>query len=395
MVGTLSARTPTTQGATRHVRSAPVAVAAAPAYTVETIRDFSVFLDLEAEWNDAVDRAGIAHPFLRHEWIRTWWECFAGDRELHILVVRALGRVVAIAPLMLERTRMYRVPVRRLRLMENDHTPCIDILVTERPHEVYRAIWKALRQTPARWDVLLLSQILSGSATGRVMPDLARTSGNPTGVWDSEKSPYLELTGTWESYHASLSAKFRSNLRNRLSRLTQLGEPRLEVLRDAASIRAACDDALRLEASGWKAQEGTSICSDPAVRRFYTTLADRGTESGWLHLMFLNVNGRRMATSYGAVYGGRLFLFKTGYDPEYAKCSPFKLLTYFAIQQAYREGLSELDFLGDAEPWKLEWTTATRGHDWVFVFARGPRARLVHQAKFHVVPAIRRWRARG
>ena len=31
-------------------------------------------------------------------------------------------------------------------------------------------------------------------------------------------------------------------------------------------------------------------------------------------------------------------------------------------------GLTEVDFLGDAEPWKLEWTSTGRGHDWLFVF---------------------------
>ena len=95
--------------------------------------------------------------------------------------------------------------------------------------------------------------------------------------------------------------------------------------------------------------------------RFYTQLADAPRNAGWLRLMFLTVGGRRIATSYGAVFDHRLFLFKTGYDPEYATCSPFKLLTYFAIQSAYAEGLREVDFLGDAEPWKLEWTSTSRG----------------------------------
>ena len=44
-------------------------------------------------------------------------------------------------------------------------------------------------------------------------------SGLPIGTWTSSDSPYLELAGTWDSYWASLSAKFRSNVRNRLSRL--------------------------------------------------------------------------------------------------------------------------------------------------------------------------------
>ena len=214
-----------------------------------------------------------------------------------------------------------------------------------------------------------------------------------TGTWHSSDSPYLELAGTWDEYLASLSAKFRSNVRNRLTRLTKIGEPTFEVLRDRAAIESGYADALRLEASGWKQQAGTSICSDPAVQRFYTMLTERATEQGWLELLFLKVGDRRIATSYGSTYDGRLFLFKTGYDPEYATCSPFKLLTYFAIQHAYAHGLREVDFLGDSEPWKLEWTTTARAHDWLFVFSDNRRARLLHSIKFQWVPELKRWRA--
>jgi hypothetical protein len=36
----------------------------------------------------------------------------------------------------------------------------------------------------------------------------------------------------------------------------------------------AREDAFRLEASGWKMDEGTSICSDASVHRFYTLLTE-------------------------------------------------------------------------------------------------------------------------
>src|SRR5215208_5344519 len=42
--------------------------------TTELVADYAAFVALEAEWNDAVERAQIAHPFLRHEWVRTWWD---------------------------------------------------------------------------------------------------------------------------------------------------------------------------------------------------------------------------------------------------------------------------------------------------------------------------------
>jgi CelD/BcsL family acetyltransferase involved in cellulose biosynthesis len=294
---------------------------------------------------------------------------------------------------MREATRIYGVPVTSLRLLQNDHTPRTDFIIADRAEESYHAIWHWLRSGRERWDVLQLHQFTQSSPTIAAMTQFAEKEGLATGIWHSSNSPYLELAGSWDDYLGRLSAKFRSNIRNRMSRLTKLGEPTLEILRDRDAIEAGYADALRLEASGWKDREGTSICSDPAVQRFYTLLTERATEGGWLELIFLKVGDRRIATSYGSTYDGRLFLFKTGYDPEYATCSPFKLLTYFAIRHAYEQGLREVDFLGDSEPWKLEWTTTARAHEWLYVFSDTRRARLLHSIKFEWVPELKRWRA--
>lgn len=359
---------------------------------VRIVADYSDFLSLEDEWNEAVERAGVTHPFLRHEWLRTWWDCFGAGRTLHIVVVRAADRIVAIAPLMRETVTMYGIPIRRIDLIHNDHTPRADFIVVERHDEAYDAIWRTL-QAQAGWDLLQLSRVPRGSATLEALQEAADAAGCSTGTWHGDVSPYLELTGTWNEYQARLGSKFRSNLRNRLSRLTKFGEPRLEILDDGAAIEAARDDALRLEASGWKQESGTSIRSDPAVERFYSQLADRAGGNGWLRLMFLRVGDTRVATSYGSVFDRRLFLFKTGYDPEYAPCAPFKLLTWLAIESAYAEGLREVDFLGDTEPWKLEWTATSRPHDWLYVFSGSVRARLLHCVKFQMAPELKKWRA--
>jgi len=366
---------------------------APPPLTLDTITDYRAFVDLEGAWNDAVDRAGIAHPFLRHEWVRTWWECFGAGARLHILIARHGGAIAAIAPFMRETATMYGMPVRRIRFIQNDHTPRTDVIVAADPEGSYRAIWGALRSDADRWDVLQLSQVERTSPTLRLLSGLAAADGCATGVWKSGESPYLPLAGDWEAYFASLPAKFRSNVRNRMARLTRLGEPALEVLSGGAAIQAASPDVWRLEPSGWKGAAGSAITSDESVQRFYTALIERGSDAGWLRLLFLTVAGRRIATSYGALFHDRLFLFKTGYDPEYAACSPFKLLTYFAIREAYAQRLTEVDFLGDAEPWKREWTDAARGHDWLFVFADTVRARLVHSVKFQWGPELKRWRA--
>jgi CelD/BcsL family acetyltransferase involved in cellulose biosynthesis len=376
----------------------------APSCVAEVVREYQSFVALEHEWNEAVERARIPHPFLRHEWVRTWWDSFAsptrsarsgqGGPHLHIIVVRDHESIVGIAPLMRESAVVYGLPVRRLALIANDHTPRTDFLVAGDESEVYPAIWNSLAAEIDQWDVLQLTQLARASRTISAMSRLASAEQLPIGTWKSSDSPYLELTGTWESYWTSLSAKFRSNVRNRLTRLNPIGTPALETLSDKAAIAAALDDAWRLEASGWKNKEGTSIGCDPAVQTFYTTLAERAADHGWLRLLFLNVGGKRIAVSYSAVYDGRLFLMKTGHDREFHACSPFKVLTYLATQDAFARGLQEIDFLGDTEPWKQEWTSTGRGHDWLFIFSNSRRARLLHSIKFQMAPEImKKWRA--
>jgi CelD/BcsL family acetyltransferase involved in cellulose biosynthesis len=359
-------------------------------HSVDLVSDNAGFCGLAEEWNDAVERARIPHPFLRHEWMRTWWDAFGKDRQLQIFVARR-GPIFAIAPLMFERASMYGMPVRRLRLLQNDHTPRCDVIMAEGSEDAYLAVWHAIQESRLAWDVLQFSQLTVDSRSREMFAKCAAADGQVTGVWKSGAAPYLTLPGSFGAYTSAFSQKFRQNLRNRLKRLSELGEPAFEVVSEPSEIRASCEEAQRLEQSGWKQSEGTAIASDPAVRRFYTLLAERAAECSWLRLLFLSVNGRRIAGAFAAIYDGRLFLLKTGYDPEFAKCSPFKLLVYFAVQHAFETGLTEVDFLGDTEPWKLEWTSTTRPHDWLFVFSGTPRSRLLHPLKFQFVPALRRF----
>jgi CelD/BcsL family acetyltransferase involved in cellulose biosynthesis len=382
------------------LNAAALNAAALDTASVEMVTTIDAFDGLAVEWNDAVDRAGFPHPFLRHEWMRAWWQAFGAGHELHLIVVRRHGRIEAIAPLLRESARMHGMTVRRLRLLHNDHTPRADLIVAGNRDESYRAessqaesyrvIWNALMAERDSWDVLQLGQIPADSPTHAAIAALAAQDGCAVGTWRSGASPYVAVRGSWQEYLGGRSAKLRQNVRNRLGRLTRIGEPVLEVVCDPAAIVDAGDDLRRLEDSGWKGDAGTAIDSDRAVRTFYDDLSLRASAAGWLRLLFLTVNGQRIAVSYSAQFDNRLFLIKTGYDPGFAACSPFKVLTSLALEHAFAEGLAEVDFLGDSEPWKLDWTTNERQHDWLYVFSRSARARLVHSMKFQVAPALKR-----
>ncbi|MBI4609204.1 MAG: GNAT family N-acetyltransferase [Candidatus Rokubacteria bacterium] len=365
---------------------------ATPAWRVETISDFNSFLDAEAAWNDVVEAAGIDHPFLSHEWVRTWWESFGAGKELHILVVKAGGEPVAIAPLMRSVGWMYGVRVRRLQFISNDHTPRCDFIIARRAGDAYRAIWRALSREQGLWDVLELNQLQAGSRSLDELSRLAARDGFRIGLWRSAESPYVPLVGTWESYLKGLRSHHRANLRNRLKRLSRLGQVELEVVAPDERLGSALEAGLRLEAAAWKGEAGTAIRCHPAVHAFYTRLAERAARRGWLRLSFMAIGDRRIAFSYSLCYRNRLYLLKIGYDPEYAQYSPFNLLCDGVLRKAFAEGLAECDFMGTKDKWKLEWTRETRPHYWLFLFPNAMGPRLIHWAKFQLVPRLQRHR---
>ena len=63
-------------------------------YSVELITEPADFLALATTWNEVVERARVPHPFLRHEWLRAWWECFGQTHQLQFPNCAVRGRQI-------------------------------------------------------------------------------------------------------------------------------------------------------------------------------------------------------------------------------------------------------------------------------------------------------------
>jgi CelD/BcsL family acetyltransferase involved in cellulose biosynthesis len=360
--------------------------------SVEVIREGAELRAIGAEWDALVARAGIDHPFLSHDWVCTFWESFGAGKELHVLLVRADGRLIAIAPLMRVRARMYGLSVWRIEFIANVHTPRFDLIVAESPREAYAAILAHLQQASGRWDVLMLPELSERSPTDALLRDLAPSHWLRAGMWSAGRSPRIALDGDFDAYCARLSRNHRSSVRRRLRKLERYGKVSLEVVGAPADVERAFEDGLRNEAASWKGKAGTAIALHEDLKRFYLTIAERAARSGTLSLLFLNVAGQRIAFAYCLRHGRALYVLKTGYDPAYAPQSPFHVLMYLAIEAAYRDGLEAIDLLGCEEPWKRLWTETAIARHWLFLHRRTARSLVIYYLKFVILPWLRQWR---
>jgi CelD/BcsL family acetyltransferase involved in cellulose biosynthesis len=356
--------------------------------SVELVQDQERFVRMGPIWNRLVDEAGIDHPFLRHEWVRTWWECFKPSGRLYILLVKEGSEPIAIAPLMLDQARVYGCAVRRLRGIANVYTERFDLILTRRATEACRAIWKFLAEEASSWDMLELRQIPEGARAADYLRIGAFEEHFLLGQWHSSDGPYVPINTPWATYTKTLSKKHLSNMRSRAKALHRIGEVRHEIVTGGDHLNSSLTEAFVLEAAAWKGKAGTAIMNQPDRLAFYRTLLTRAAERGWLQLHFLSLNGRQIAMQVALLVHNNLYILKSGYDPHYASFAPALLLCELMLKDAWKRQMAEVDFLGDAERWKLEWASHTRAHSWLFVFPNRRQTRWLHRVKFVMLPRI-------
>jgi CelD/BcsL family acetyltransferase involved in cellulose biosynthesis len=223
---------------------------------------------------------------------------------------------------------------------------------------------------------------------------LARAAADAAGyrvfAESTQVAPYVVIDRPWDEYENGLSKSLRKPLRRRQRRLEEEGRLTLDVSDGTERLDKLLEEGFRVEGSGWKDAEGTSINAHPATRSFYTEAARWAAERGFLRLAFLRLDARTLAFNYCLESDRTHYSIKTGYDPTYARFSPGKVLQHLMLARAFSEGLAIYDFGGAVEPYKQQYTDAYRELQSLRMFAPTPLGFLDRKAFEYGRPAYER-----
>jgi CelD/BcsL family acetyltransferase involved in cellulose biosynthesis len=320
------------------------------------IEQHSSFGGLADEWSELANRTAAA-PFLHAGWFEAWWEAF-GDGELCILAFRRGNRLAGVLPLV-RRKGMLFSPTNWFSQM---YGPVAE------DESAARALFAgALAEEPRRLQLSFLPE--DGS-----LDDLrAVANGYRLSTRNLADALYVGTDGDWDSYLADRSRNLRHGVERPRRRLQEQGELPPELIDGSEDLAAQLDRGWELEASGWKAQQGTAIMSSPEARRFFTRLSEWAARSGCLLLAFLCLDGRAIAFTYSFEAGGRTYALKSGIDENLAHLGPGSVLTAEMIERAFKLGLQSYEFLKGRHAYKLRWATGERHWMEAQAFAPTPR----------------------
>lgn len=321
---------------------------ARPVLRAVPLADMAAQPDMLAGWRQLAEAGCL--PMQGPAFLLDVARCWLADADARALVVEAGGRLRALLPLVRERGWLAR-----WRMIG----PCE---VYEPNDALYAdaAAAAALAEGLARRRLALrLHRVPAGSALVPALRRALRGRG-----WlvarAAAPTPAIALHAGWADPASQLNPGRRSDLRRAARRAAACGVVSYEMLCPGpARFDALFDEAVAVEQSGWKRAAGSAMRCDPAKAAFFRGWMRQACDEGLGRFAFLRIDGRAVAMQMGAMWQGRYWLFKIGYDEAHCACSPGNLLMLHCLGEAARAGLSSFELLGGMERWIADlWTRA-------------------------------------
>jgi CelD/BcsL family acetyltransferase involved in cellulose biosynthesis len=345
------------------------------------------FACLRAEWNGLLDPASPRGVFLRHEWVHNWFAAYGAGSRPAVLVATQGGELQAVLPLRACTDRFAGLPLSRLDLMANGHSPLADLVARPGAEAQATAAFAAFLLEAENWDLAVFPEVEASAPLAALATHFAPQARL---VQPQRRAPFIPLNGDWESFRSTLSKNFVRALRNNRNRIARHGGAAVQLLEAPAAIAAALPDVFTIGERSWQGEAGSAVGSDAASRAFYGGLVRELAPLGLLRLWFLELAGRRVAFELHVVHGGVEFGLKSGFDRQFESLGAGSFLDQHIVEHLFGERrVHEYDLLGDADGYKLRWTNQTRPYVRLSLFGQGARARMLSLWNLELKPALK------
>ena len=308
-------------------------------------------------WQDLADHALESNVFYR-PWmlLPAIWE-FAPDKTWTVLLIvdendRETDRpkLYGLIPLNYERA-FKRLPIGIYRMWHHPHcflhTPLIR---AGHAQECFRAMFDWLRTSQPRAELLELNRIRGDGPFYDALQTWVTTRGLTAFENESYERALLVPAASADDYLSNtLSTGNLKELRRQRRRLGEKGELDLVVLERDEDIQPWLDEFCRLEAAGWKGENGTAFANRDGELQYFRHITSAAHKHQTLMMLKLVLDGTPIAVKCNFLCGDGSYAFKIAYDESHSKFSPGVQLELDNIRQVHNvPNIQWMDSCADA-----------------------------------------------
>ena len=310
--------------------------------------------NLQPEWDHLVANSFSSYPFLEHWYLFNWWETLGGgewseeDSNLQIITARENGELVGIAPLFCSHKPGSELALRFIGQIED--TDYLDFICLPVSLETFLShLLDFIDESPQfSTKRLELANIRVGSPTIALMESLCQQKQRTYEISVLQPSPSIHLPSSWEVYLQSLHKKQRHEVRRKERNIER--DYQVELVFSESSTNIG-DEMTRLIELMRNEKEKAEFLT-PTTEKFLLGLAEAAQEAGCLNLASLTLDGKLAAAYMNFIDDNKLWVYNTGWNPEFSNASPGWVLLVKLIRWAIENGLDEVDLMRGGEEYK-------------------------------------------
>jgi CelD/BcsL family acetyltransferase involved in cellulose biosynthesis len=318
------------------------------------IRTDKAFEEMAQEWNTLLSYSASHVPFLRHEYLKTWWNTLGGAEwsqgELFVVSARDdQGELCGLAPMFFSDNREGDPALMLLGSIEiSDY---LDVLAKREQLDPFLLGLLEYLDGPTAppWKLLDWYNIQEASPTLPQLQAAAERMGWQTTQTRLQPSPYIPLPTDWEAYLAGIKKKQRHEIRRKMRRASGYFIPvRWHIVEDETTLDAEINALFELMAQDASKE---SFLTD-VMRSQLRAMIHAAQQADWLQLAFLEVGGEKAAAYINFDYANRIWLYNSGIDSRFDELSPGWVLLSHLIRWAIEHQRDEFDFMRGDEDYK-------------------------------------------
>jgi len=274
-------------------------------------------------------------------WLKVWWNCLGSMMTPCLRSVRFGRDLLGIAPLVLEGNKVSFMG-------SPDVCDYLDfVVVPGKEREFFRLLIDYLKQQGI--TSLDLGPVRNESTVLNGLIPVIRGAGCEFSISREDVSVELDLPATWEDFLSGLSGKERHEIRRKLRRLKGAADIQLRLADEREEVRSGMETFLNLLRLS---RHEKAAFMTARMAAFFRSLAEALAEWNILRLYFLDLNGEPVAAALCFDYGSTMYLYNSGYDPQFRNLSVGLLNKVLSLRESIRRGKKRYDFLKGAEPYK-------------------------------------------
>jgi CelD/BcsL family acetyltransferase involved in cellulose biosynthesis len=296
-----------------------------PSFQVEW-RGLAALEPIASEWRALAARAIEPNVFYAPAFALAAAPVFGADAGA-MLVRTAGGRLAGLFPARAPRWRgaFHSMVVGWTHPFAPLGTPLVD---RDEPEAVIAAWLDHLGRDPALPARLLLPLIPERGAFAQALDAVLAREGRRSAAFGRHERALLAPGAERKGYlERAISNVKRKKLRRQRRQLEDVAPLTFATTSDVASLEAALQDFLVLEASGWKGLAGTAIVNDPAIKHFVQSAVRGLAVDGQVRIDRLLFNGTAVAAAMTLASGDTAWCWKIAYNEALARSSPGVQLT--------------------------------------------------------------------